>query len=102
MEQRNLTEGEVEQITDDYDTSSLDNRSKLAIAFADAFLGAQGPPDEATRDAMSAEFSPAEIAELGIGLALFHGFSKMLIISGCEPENMETTVLSVPGAPTAK
>ena len=98
MEQRNLTEGEVDQITDDYDTSSLDNRSKLAIAFADAFLGAQGLPDEATRDAMSAEFSPAEIAELGIGLALFHGFSKMLIISGCEPENMETTVLSVPGA----
>ena len=48
--------------------------------------------------AMRDEFSPAEIAELGIGLALFHGFSKMLIISGCEPEEMATTVLSVPGA----
>ena len=47
---------------------------------------------------MRDEFSAAEIAELGIGLALFHGFSKMLIISGCEPEEMATTVLSVPGA----
>ena len=35
---------------------------------------------------------------VGIGLALFHGFSKMLNISGCEPEEMATTVLSVPGA----
>ena len=98
MEQRNLTEDEVEQITDDYESSGLEKRSKLAIAFADAFLSAQGPPDESTRSDMSGEFSPTEIAELGIGLALFHGFSKMLIISGCEPEDMDTTVLSVPGA----
>lgn len=98
MEQRNLTEDEVDKIDDAYEDSDLAKRSKLAIAFADAFLGAQGPPDESTRAEMSAEFTPTEIAELGLGLALFHGFSKMLIISGCEPEEMETTVLSVPGA----
>ena len=99
MEQRNLTEDEVDQIDDGYESSTLEHRSKLAIAFADAFLGAQGPPDAVTRVAMGNEFSSAEIAELGLGLALFHGFSKMLIISGCEPEEMATTVLSVPGAP---
>ena len=98
MEQRNLTEDEVDQIDDGYEGSTLDTRSKLAIAFADAFLGAQGEPDEATRAAMLEEFSASEIAELGLGLALFHGFSKMLIVSGCEPEEMDTTVLSVPGA----
>ena len=98
MEQRNLTEDEVQQIDDGYEDSSLEKRSKLAIAFADSFLNAQGSPDEEIRAAMCDEFSPAEIAELGIGLALFHGFSKMLIISGCEPEEMDTTVLSVPGA----
>ncbi len=98
MEQRNLTEDEVEQIDDGWAASSLDERSKLAIAFADAFLGAQGQPDVDTQRAMRDAFTPAQIAELGIGLALFHGFSKMLIVSGCEPEEMATTVLSVPGA----
>lgn len=100
MEQRNLTEDEVELIDDGYESSSLDHRAKLAIAFADAFLGAQGTPDSETRRQMRDEFSSAEIAELGLGLALFHGFSKMLIISGCEPDEMATTVLSVPGAPS--
>jgi len=99
VEQRNLTEDEVRQIDVGYENSTLDRRSKLAIAFADAFLDAQGEPDETTRLAMREEFSPAEIAELAIGLALFHGFSKMLIISGCEPEEMDTTILSVPGSP---
>lgn len=100
MAQRNLTEDEVGQIDDGYESSSLDERSKMAIAFADAFLGAQGPPDAEVRRRLLGEFTAPEIAELGLGLALFHGFSKMLIISGCEPDEMATTVLSVPGAPS--
>ena len=98
MEQRNLTEEEVGLIDDGYETSRLEDRSKLAIAFADAFLGAQGPLDDDLRSRVDAEFDAAELAELGIGLALFHGFSKMLIISGCEPEEMDTTVLAAPGS----
>jgi len=100
VEQRNLTEDEVDLIDDGYESSSLDHRAKLAIAFADAFLGAQGAPNPDTCRQLNDEFSPAEIAELGLGLALFHGFSKMLIVSGCEPDEMATTVLSVPGAPS--
>lgn len=98
MEQRNLTEDEVDLIDDDYESSLLARRQKLAIAFADAFLAAQGPPATEVRTRIEEEFGPAELAELGIGLALFHGFSKMLIISGCEPEEMETTVLAAPGS----
>lgn len=98
MEQRNLTEDEVDLIDDDYESSRLAERQKLAIAFADEFLAAQGPPDADTQTRIEDEFGPAELAELGIGLALFHGFSKMLIISGCEPEEMETTVLAAPGS----
>lgn len=100
MEQRNLTEDEVELIDVGYESSSLGHRAKLAIAFADAFLDAQGAPAPEVQEKLGAEFPPAEIAELGLGLALFHGFSKMLIVSGCEPEDMATTVLSVPGAPS--
>ena len=101
MEQRNLTEDEVDLIDDDYEDSHLAERAKLAIAFADAFLGAQGPLDAELQQRVDGEFSPTELAELGIGLALFHGFSKMLIVSGCEPEDMPTTVLSAPGSKPA-
>lgn len=98
MEQRNLTEDEVDLIDDGYETSHLAERQKLAITFADAFLAAQGPPAADVQARIAAEFDAAELAELGIGLALFHGFSKMLIISGCEPEEMDTTVLAAPGS----
>jgi hypothetical protein len=98
VEQRNLTEDEVELIDDDYASSRLAERQKLAITFADAFLSAQGPPSADVQTRIEEEFNPAELAELGIGLALFHGFSKMLIISGCEPEEMDTTVLAAPGS----
>lgn len=98
MEQRNLTEDEVDKIDDGFIETDLPERSKLAIAFADALLGAQGAPDSDVIERMNAEFTPDQIAELGIGLALFHGFSKLLIVTGCEPEEMETTVLSAPGS----
>jgi hypothetical protein len=101
VEQRNLTEDEVDLIDDDYEDSHLGERAKLAIAFADGFLGAQGPLDAELQQRVDGEFSPTELAELGIGLALFHGFSKMLIVSGCEPEDMPTTVLSAPGSKPA-
>jgi hypothetical protein len=101
VEQRNLTEDEVDLIDDDYEDSHLGERAKLAIAFADAFLGGQGPLDAELQQRVDGEFSPPELAELGIGLALFHGFSKMLIVSGCEPEDMPTTVLSAPGSKPA-
>ena len=93
-----MTEDDVAQISDNYNDADLPMRSKLALRFADAFLHAEGPPDAATIEALNTEFTPAEIAEMGIGLALFHGFSKLLIVTGCEPAEMETTILSAPGS----
>lgn len=93
-----MVESDVEKVNDDYIESDLPQRSKLALAFADAFLGAQGAPDTNVQDEMKIEFTTEQIVEMGIGLALFHGFSKLLIVSGCEPEEMERTVLSAPGA----
>ena len=93
-----MTETDVEKVDDNYVETDLPHRSKVALAFADAFLGAQGPPDATTIEALNSEFSATEIAEMGIGLALFHGFSKLLIITGCEPDAIETTILSAPGS----
>ncbi len=98
MEQRNLTEEEVDKIDDSFEEADLPERSKLALAYADAFLGAQGAPDSDVTQRIREEFAPEQIAELGIGLALFHGFSKLLIVTGCEPEEMERTVMSAPGS----
>lgn len=44
-------------------------------------------------------FEPEEALELSLGLGLFHGFSKLLIALGREPEEMETTVIPTPTAP---
>ncbi len=93
-----MAESDVEKVEDGYNDTDLPQRSKLALAFADAFLGAQGAPGTNVQDEMKKEFTTEQIAEMGIGLALFHGFSKLLIVSGCEPEDMERTELSAPGA----
>jgi len=93
-----MVEDDVEKVDDDYNKTDLPQRSKLALAFADAFLGAQGAPSIDVQEQLKNEFTTEQIAEMGIGLALFHGFSKLLIVTGCEPEEMERTVLSAPGA----
>ena len=47
-------------------------------------------------------FDVAQQIELGVGLGLFHGFSKMLIALGVEPEDMDTTVRETPLATGAQ
>lgn len=96
--QQGLDETQVDQITDDHATSDLSPRAKAALAFADAFLGAGGVPPEAVRAQVLDEFDDAEMTEMAIGLALFHGVSKMLIALGCEPEQMDVTELRTPGS----
>ena len=45
---------------------------------------------------VTAAFDTEELVELALGLGLFHGFSKMLIALGREPDEMETTILDTP------
>jgi len=94
--QQGLTEELAGQVDDGWGDSHLPERHKAALILADAFLAASGPPPAEGRAALQAEFTDAELVELGIGLALFHGFSKMLIALGLEPEHMDTTILPTP------
>jgi alkylhydroperoxidase family enzyme len=96
--QQGLTEEMAAQVDEGWEASSLAPRYQRTVMLADAFLGAGGPPSPDQQAALRSEFSDAELVELGIGLALFHGFSKMLIALGLEPENMDTTVLPTPGS----
>ncbi len=68
------------------------------MAFADAYLAASGPPSQSVQRTITAEFTDEELVELGIGLALFHGLSKVLVAVGCEPEQMDVTELRTPGS----
>lgn len=84
-------------ITDEHASSELSHRAKLALAFADAFLSAGGPPSAELQAELQAEFTDAELVEMGMGLAMFHGFSKLLIALGCEPEQMDVQEHRTPG-----
>lgn len=94
--QEGFDEDQAALVDDGYEHSALDERYRAALAFADAFLQLTGPPPPEVRARIQAQLSDAELTELGIGLALFHGFSKLLIALGCEPEEMATTVLPTP------
>ena len=83
---------------DGWADSTLPHRHKTALILADAFLAAAGPPKAEAQAELRAEFTEPEIIELGMGLALFHGFSKMLIALGLEPDHMGTTILPTPGS----
>jgi alkylhydroperoxidase family enzyme len=98
VEQEGPPPDEVDKIDDGYRSSDLPERRKLALEFTDAFLAAQ-PPARREVDELRQEFSAAEITEMGVGLALFHGFAKFLIVTGCEPVDMAVTTLPAPGSP---
>ena len=94
-----LDEAQAGLVDDGYAESALSDRHKLAVRFTDAVLAAAGPADPELVADMRSEFGDAEIAELAIGVALFHGFSKLLITLGLEPEEMATIVARTPDVP---
>jgi alkylhydroperoxidase family enzyme len=91
-----LDESQVEQIADGYESSTLSAEQKLVLRFTDRFLVDAGRSDDALLADMRARFSPAEIVELAMALALFLGMSKVLVSLGVEPEEMDRTVLPTP------
>jgi hypothetical protein len=91
-----LTEELADQVDDGYEASTLSERYKRTLELADAFLDAGGPPPAEVQERLRAEFSDADLVELTLALAMFHGFSKMLIVLGLEPEEMDTTISPTP------
>jgi alkylhydroperoxidase family enzyme len=92
-----LVEEVVDDITDSYESSArLTDAEKAALKFTDALIH---DPDLLTDDARTAlqrHFTPAQIAELGLGVTLFLALAKALITMGLEPEAMDRTVLPTP------
>ena len=86
-------------INGDWNTSELDEDWITALKYVDHFIITPGPVSSEISRSLSTSFTEQQISELSIGVALFHGFSKMLIGLGREPEEMEITVVPTPHLP---
>jgi len=89
----------VELIDGNWGDSDLSDDFLAALKFTDHFILTPGPVPDEIRSSLLSSFTQKEIAELSIGVALFHGFSKMLIALGREPEEMDTTIVPTPQFP---
>jgi AhpD family alkylhydroperoxidase len=91
-----LTEDQVDLIRDGFEQTSLSDDQKLVLRYTDAFLHDPAHLSPELTAAMAARFTPAEIVELTLAVAMFLGMAKVLISLGTEPEQMTTTVLPTP------
>ena len=91
-----LDEAQVALIREGYGESTLSDRQKVVLRYTDAYLTDPGNVDPELRAAMAAQFTPAEIVELTLAIAMFLGMAKVLISLGTEPEQMEVTVVPTP------
>jgi AhpD family alkylhydroperoxidase len=89
-----LDEGTVSLVDDSFESAALSERHKAAIRLADRYIAVPGRPREVGTQIFTAE----EDRELGVAMAMFIGFAKMLITLGLEPEDMPVTVVATPGS----
>ena len=83
-----LTEDKVARIADGYERSDLDEREKLALAFADAYLKSDGELDRQKAAALRSEFSREELAHLSVALVTFNAASRCAVSLGGMPEDL--------------
>jgi alkylhydroperoxidase family enzyme len=91
-----LDEEMVAKITDGYE-SALDSGAVAALALTDAIIGLPQPLSDEQKQRLDQHYSASEIAEIALGVGLFLGMSKVLIVLGLEPESMPVTLLPTPG-----
>jgi alkylhydroperoxidase family enzyme len=94
-----LTEDRVAEIEDGFECI-LEPAEATALILTDAIVQDTGALSDAQWDELREYYTDAEIAEIALGVTLFHGMSKVLICLGLEPEQMETTILPTPGSRT--
>lgn len=97
--QEGLTEDLVDRIRDDWAQRDLAPRHQAALRAVDAFHDDAGAIDEDARKELLAQFTPAEIVELGAGIALFLGFSKIAVALGGLPDEIPVHEQPTPDVP---
>lgn len=97
--QEGLTEDLVDRIRDDWAQRDLAPRHQAALRAVDAFHDDAGAIDADARKELLAQFTPAEIVELGAGIALFLGFSKIAVALGGLPDEIPVHEQPTPDVP---
>ena len=97
--EQGLTEDVVDRIRDDWSQRALSARHKAALRAVDAFHDDAGALDSAAQKELLAHFTPAEIVELGAGIALFMGFSKIAVALGGLPDEIPVHEQPTPDVP---
>ena len=75
----------MDQIADGYGDSDLPERFKLALRMADAVISDPTGLSASDRAALGEEFTPAELTELALTVAMAAGFSKAAVAWGPPP-----------------
>ena len=91
-----LTEDKVAKIDDDFASSDLSTREKLALAFADVYLKHPERFDRSLIESLRKEFTAEELAHMAIGLATFNALSRCAVSLGGMPESLPVTEMPVP------
>jgi alkylhydroperoxidase family enzyme len=100
-----LTEQKAQMIDDQYRTSALSAREKLAIELADAYLGFPAGVSRDLAARLAQEFSPAQIASMLVALPAFNFASRTAVAIGGMPEEplpvIEVSVAAITGESSA-
>jgi alkylhydroperoxidase family enzyme len=96
--EQGLSEDHVAEIDDSYEESALPPRDLATLRLTDVLIGDPRAITPALYAELARYFSDAEVVELALGVSLFQSLSKVLIVLGLEPEQMETTILPTPGS----
>ena len=88
-----LTEDFVDDIDDEFATSTLSDRWKLTIRYADALIVDPKGIDDELRTALLQEFDSAELVELTATITTAIAFSKAAVAFGAPPD---MPILEVP------
>ncbi|MAU39765.1 MAG: hypothetical protein CL501_02750 [Actinobacteria bacterium] len=91
-----MTEEKASQITNEWSDGSLSPKWNAALHLTDCIIQSPEKSIKYLDRELGDLFDASEITEISLGVALFHGFSKMLIALGREPNEMETTIIPTP------
>lgn len=94
-----VEESAVEEIRRHDSSAALDERDRVLLEYVDRFLTMPDAIDEAYGTRLLAHFSPEQVVEISVGLALFLGFSKLAIALGPVPDGIPRMVLPAPKRP---
>jgi AhpD family alkylhydroperoxidase len=90
-----LTEDEITLADEGYQATTLSDRYQLALRWADAVAGDPATDAPPLADAVRAEFSPPERAELALTAAIATAFAKAMVAWGPQPL-IPVTVIPTP------